>query len=158
MDYPMYKTVADYVQYADLKEDPVDLYHFNFTTPFSFCVTSNPYPIAEKGACHSDDLMYLFSFKVFDGVFVRDEPENEMKNYFVRYIVDYVKYGLTPLNRARPCRPSAMKRGFCEYTDIQRDYTTMPNKVKASVSNQFDMQMVKFNQYIDRLIAREEDQ
>lgn len=148
----MYKTVQYYSRYAHLEKRPVDLYLFNFTAPFSTSFLTNPYPIEERGASHTDELLYLFRFKIFDDDFERNTPENDMKNFFVRYIVDYVKFGRNPLNKARPCRRQDMVRGFCEYLDIQRDYSETPNAVQLSTSNQFEMGMVKVHKLVDQLI------
>lgn len=150
----MYKTVDYYMRYANEKRRPVDLYHFNFTAPFSLSFLTNPFPIGEKGASHMDDLLYLFRFKIFDNVFVRGAPENEMKDFFVRYIVDYVKEGVADSYGVRSCSSRQMERRFCEYLDIQRDYSVNPNAVKLSASNKFDLQMVQTLKVVDRMLAQ----
>ena len=149
----MYKTVDYYTTYGDLKRRPVDLYLFNFTSEFSTSIFTNPFPIEGRGASHSDDLLYLFRYKAYDHLFTREAPENEMKNFFVRFMVDYVKRGESLLNKAAPCRREDMETGFCEYLDIQRDTRRTPDGVRISAKSDFDMDMVNFNKEIDRIVA-----
>lgn len=144
-----------YTQYADLKHEPVNIYLFNFTTPFSLSILTNTYPVQERGASHFDDLMYLFRFRAFDGLFKRGVPENEMKDLYVRFIVDYVRYGKSSLYRADPCQRRDMNWGFCDYMDIQRNYRVTPNRPKISASNWFDMRMVEMYRELDKIIAQE---
>lgn len=152
-DYPMYKTVRMYTAYGNLKERPVDLYHFNFTSSFSLATTLDPlYPFTDRGASHFDDLLYLFRFRLFDPFFKRDVAENEMKDFHVKLMVDYVRHGESRLNIARPCRRKDMQRGFCEYLDIQRDRNNVGNQVDVTTNNRFDMPMVAINKLIDQIM------
>lgn len=150
----MYKTVEFYTQYANVRKYPVDLYHFNFTAKFSLAALTNPFPIEERGASHMDELLYLFRFKYFDPLFNRGQAELEMKDYFVRFIVDYVKHGMGNNYLVRGCTRKAMDKGFCEYLNIQRDYSQTPNKVKISVANNIDLGMVESMKAADRLSAK----
>lgn len=149
----MYKTVDYYTTYGDLDRMPVDLYLFNFTSQFSTSIFTNPFPIEGRGASHSDDLLYLFRYKAYDPLFTREAPEIEMKNFIVRYMVEYVKHGVSALNKASPCRRGDMENGFCEYLDIQRNNGKNPNRLKVSVKSDFDMEMVNFNKEIDRIVV-----
>lgn len=151
IDFPMYRTVEQYLRYGDLGSSPVDLYHFNFTASFSIGYLTSPSdPIGEKGASHIDDLLYLFSFKLFGPQFKRGIPETRMKDIFVELIVDYVRGRWN--HPTKTCRRESFKRSFCEYVDIQRDYKVTPNKVKLSISNQFDLEMVRFYKDIERMM------
>lgn len=143
-----------YTQYGDLKHDPVNIYHFNFTTPFSLSILTNDVPVNERGASHIDDLLYLFRFRAFDSVFKRLQPEKQMKDLYVRFIVDYVRYGESDLYTAKQCRRRDMNYGFCEYLDIQRKYSVVPNRVMFSAAKQFDMKMVAAYKEVDKLKAQ----
>ena len=147
----MYKTVDYYTRYGDLKRRPVDLYRFNFTSDFSAALLTNPYPIEGRGASHGDDLLYLFRFKALDAFFVRGRPERKMKDLFVHFMVDYVRFGRSHLNEAR-CRRSDMRDGICEYMDIQR---SARDRVRITASNDYNMEMVEVNEEIDRIVERE---
>lgn len=140
-----------YTQYANVRKFPVDLYYFNFTSSFSLTNLIIPFPVEERGASHMDDLLYLFRFKLADPLFNRGVPENEMKDYYVRFIVDYVKHGMKDNYFVRGCTRKAMDKGFCEYLEIQRDYSQTPNNVKISVSNAVDLGMIKALKAADRL-------
>lgn len=154
LDYPMYKTVEYFTRYASLRKTPVNLYLFNFTSAISTSSITNPFAIEGRGASHSDDLLYLFRAKIFDQAFSGRTPESEMKDYFVRLVVDYVKFGNSPLNHVQSCTRQDMERGFCEYLEIQRDLSAIPNRVQVSASKEFDLKMVQFYRYLDKLIAQ----
>lgn len=47
-----------------------------------------------------------------------------------------------------------MVHGFCEYLDIQRDYSVNPNDVKLLISDQFDLGMIPVNKWLDEQIRR----
>lgn len=148
----MYRTVELYSRYGDLQERPVDIYHFNFTAPFSTSFLTNPYPIQERGASHTDDLLYLFRFKALDQYFVRGEPENQMKDFYVRLMVDYIKYGRSRLNIARSCRRRDMRRDFCEYLDIQRDYSRSPVQAHVTAKSSYNLAMVQLWKLVDVIV------
>lgn len=99
-----------------------------------------------------DDLLYLFRYKAFDSLFERGDPETKMKDYFVDFVTDYVTIGSSQLYKANRCRKIDMDYGFCDYLDIQRDYSSTPNKVNVSVSNFFEIAMVKANKEVDLLL------
>lgn len=152
IDYPMYKTVEYYTKYADLRENPVHLYKFNFTSSFSTSCITNSYTTERNGASHMDALLYLFRFKAFDEYFEREEPETKMKDYSVEFVTDYVTIGSSQLYTAKPCRKIDMDYGFCDYLNIQRNKSITPNKVNVSVSNFFEIEMVKANKEVDLLL------
>lgn len=151
IDYPMYKTVEYYTKYADLRENPVHLYKFNFTSSFSTSFITNPIPIQERGS-HMVDLLYLFRYKAFDSLFQREEPEIKMKDYFVEFVTDYVTIGSSQLYKANRCRKIDMDYGFCDYLNIQRNNSITPNIVNVSVSNFFEIGMVKAKKEVDLLL------
>lgn len=150
----MYKTVDYYTRYGNLEKRPVSLYRFNFTSSISTSTLTNPYPIEGRGASHSDDLLYLFRVRLFDKAFRGHSPESGMKDYFVRLIVDYVRDGESSLqSHVSPCRRQDMAEGFCEYLDIQRDFSVAPNRVQVAATNEFDLGMVKVHRLVDRMIS-----
>lgn len=112
-----------------------------------------PYPFAARGPSHSDDLLYLFPWKVLDQSFQRGEAENEMRDFLVRFIVDYVTGGEGDERESFGCDADAMEQGLCLYLDIQRDYNVTPNTVTVSEKRSLvNLQMVKRIQEIDRII------
>lgn len=146
MRYPLYRTVRDYTQCGNVKKRPVDLYLFNFTSSFSLSGVTNPFPIdLTRGASHVDDLLYLFRFKSLDPVFKRGAAENDMKDYYVRYMVNYMKQGVKYSEKLRRCSIEYMDEGFCDYLSIQRE----DDEVAVSVSNHFDLEMVKVLKQVD---------
>lgn len=151
VDYPMYKTVEYYTRYADLRRNPVDQYNFNFTSSSSFSVLSSAYPVDGRGASHGDDLLYLFPMEKIQSLLFREAPEVEMKDYWVRFLVDYAIYGRTFMTTRR-CRRSDMMRGNCEFTDIQRDFSKTPNTVRISTSDKIDLAEVKAHKAVDYLL------
>lgn len=124
---------------------------FNFTTPFSLAAITNPFPIEERGTSHMDELLYVFRFKAFDPLFRRGAAENEMKDYWTRFIVDYAKYGMKDSYFVKGCTRRAMDRGICEYLEIQRDYSKTPNTKKIFANDDFDTEIVDVYRKADRL-------
>lgn len=153
-DFPMYQTVEYFTRYSNPKINPLSVYRFNYTSTISTSTATNPFPINGRGASHADDLLYLFRTRLFDAAFTDNSPENEMKNYFVRFIVDYVKKGTSPLNHVGPCRRQDKANRFCEYLDIQRDSSVSPNRIQVAATNEFDLKMVQLHKYVDQMISR----
>lgn len=152
-DFPAYKTVDYFTRCADLQRTPVDQYHFNFTNPFSTALLTNPIPIMGRGASHTDDMLYLFPYSVFGSMVVRGVHENAMKDYWVRFIVDYVKYGRDSEQIVtRRCRHRDMQRGYCEYMDVQGGYSRTPSNFSVSVLNAIDWEMIKAHEQVERLM------
>lgn len=159
-DYPLYKTVDYYTRHGNLKKHPVSLYRFNFTSSVSTSILTNPYPIQGRGASHADNLLYLFRARVFEGTSSssagQPSPETAMKDYFVRLVVDYVSEGGSHLlSLVRPCRRQDMAKGFCEYLDIQRDFSVTPNRVQVAATDDFDLEMVKVQRVVDQMTQGE---
>lgn len=154
MRYPLYQTVKDYTQCGNVQKRPVDLYLFNFTSSFSLSGLTNPFPIdTNRGASHADDLLYLFRFKKLDPVFTRGGPENDMKDYYVRFIVDYVKHGIRYSEKLRRCSIEFMDDGFCDYLNIQRK----DDQVNVAISHEFDLEMVNVLKQADDIAAKLDD-
>lgn len=154
-DYPMFETVEQYSRYGNLRQRPVHLYRFNFTSLISWSQFTNPHPIEGRGASHADDLLYLFRTRLFDAAFAnRNSPESAMRDFFVKFIGDYVKTGRSRLNEhVRSCNRRRMEEGICEYLDIQRDFSVTPNRVQVAASDEFDLEMVKVYKRVDEMIA-----
>lgn len=152
MTYPLYKTTVQYTQCGNVKKRPVDIYLFNFTSDFTLSFLTNPFPLGGKGASHADDLLYLFRFKRFDPIFRRRRPENEMKDYFVRYIVDYMKHGIKYSDDYHRCSIEFTENGFCNYLDIQRTN----DKVDVKVSEDYDLALDVLRE-ADRIQSQLED-
>lgn len=155
-NFPLYRTVEQYTGYGDLNKNPVDVYLFNFTSSFSTASLSGPYDVMQRGASHNDELLYLFSFNSLGSRFVRGAAENQMKDHFVQFIVDYAKNGSRL--PTRPCRHEDFQDGFCEYLNIQRNFSITPNQVSLSVSRAFDLEMVRFISNLERVLGQEGDQ
>lgn len=101
-----------------------------------------------------DDLLYLFRYKLLDTVFKRGVAEDQMKDYFVHYIVDYVKQGVKYSEELRRCSIETLNNeGFCDYLKIQRK----DDKVDVTVSNRFDLKMVKVFDEVQSTTAKLED-
>lgn len=150
-DYPIYKTVKYYTRYADLRRHPVDQYKFNFTSSFSFSLLTSSYPVEGRGASRGDDLLYLFPMKLIEPLLFREAPEVAMKDFWVRFMVDYAVHGRHYLTTKR-CRKEDMEKGNCEFTDIQRDFSKEPNGVRVSTSTAIDLDEVRANEAVDCLV------
>lgn len=155
MAYPMWKMVKEYTQCGNVEKRPVDLYFFNFTSAFSLSQFSNPYPNEGKGAAHTDEQLYLFRYKDLDMEFKRGSAEKDMKDYFVRYIVNYVTQGVKYSGKLKRCSIEFLEDdGFCDYLNIQRKN----DNVDVTVSNKFYPEMIKALQKVDRIISQLDDQ
>lgn len=79
---PFYKTVRDYVQYADTNKNPVSLYRFIFKGPLSYSVVFTG-TNKDLGVVHLDDTLYLFGspFPPF--------PEDSLYSNLTKTLVDF---------------------------------------------------------------------
>lgn len=80
--HPYYKTVRDYVQYANTNRNPVSLYRFTFKGPVSYSLAFTG-TSKDFGVVHLDDTLYLFQslFPPF--------PENSVYSNVTKALVDF---------------------------------------------------------------------
>lgn len=90
--HPYYKSVENYIQYADLIKNPVFLYRFAYKGQVSysslFSGTSDDY-----GVSHLDDLIYLFKSPIAFSEFDKNSTEVQLIRQLVDTFVSFAKYG-----------------------------------------------------------------
>lgn len=88
--HPYYKTVHNYVQYADTHQNPVSIYRFVFKGPLSYTVV---YTGTNKdfGVVHLDDTLYLLG-SVFPP-FPKNSVYSNVAKSLVAFYVSFAKNG-----------------------------------------------------------------
>ncbi|XP_055678822.1 juvenile hormone esterase-like [Lutzomyia longipalpis] len=146
--YPLINLVKQYLKYANVEENPVYIYEFDFESSYSFfkfITGKNIY----LGVGHIDDLFYLFTMSSLFPPIKPDSPEGKMVDIFVRTIVNFVTRGeVKSWRKFTPCTPST-STPFCDRQIFRRYEKLDLNEVIVSVSNEIDVKMVKFWTEID---------
>lgn len=76
--YPYFKSIANYLKYADLETSPMNLYKFSYKGPFSFSLLyTNTFD--NFGVVHLDDQLYLFP--VFPNSYIPEVTQTMIKFY-----------------------------------------------------------------------------
>ncbi|GAB0095022.1 hypothetical protein DMENIID0001_103490 [Sergentomyia squamirostris] len=148
-NYPHIKLVKEYVQYADVEENPIYLYNFAFQGKYSFYKYFTGVDEI-RGVSHLDDLIYLFSMSAFFPLLEPGTPEGKMCDIFVRTIVTFAQTG--KVKTWRPFRPCTLETSepFCDQQVFTKYTASEPNEVMVSVSNQIDEKMYKMFLRIDK--------
>lgn len=134
--YPVYKTAEYYTQYADVRKNPVDFFLFNYTSSFSFSALFNTNVNLEAGAGHSDSLLYLFRWGVFDPLFRRGAADAKASKFLVKYLINYAKSGVKYSEEVRRCTAEQMDGSFCDFLYLARKE---PNGISVTYDNGFDL-------------------
>lgn len=141
--------VAEYLGYGNYKKRPVDLLLFNFTSTFSTSILTNPYTKLMNGASHSDVLLYLFTYPIFEEEFEREVPEEKAKNLMVSLVSQYMTTGFSYDEVYPRCKPSGVKDRFCDYMLVERS----GDNLVFTASDEFDMEAVKVLNKVDVIMG-----
>ncbi|XP_055694763.1 juvenile hormone esterase-like [Lutzomyia longipalpis] len=148
--YPMFKFVQQYIGHADLEKNPIFLYKFAFESDYTFVKFQTGLNVY-LGVSHIDDLFFLFTMKDFLEPFKPDTPEGRMTDIYVRTIVNFVARGKVETWRPfRACTPATFDP-FCDRQIFKRYEKLEPNQVEVKTSNQFDLEMIKLWNKVDRI-------
>lgn len=97
-----------------------DLLLWNFTSSFSLSSETHSFTRLDKGASHTDPLLYLFSYTKYNGKFIRGDAEDRAKDFMVSKIIKYVYGKLERWNGIYEyCDAAAMKL-FCDFIQVER--------------------------------------
>lgn len=88
--HPYYKTLRNYVQYADTAKHPVSLYRFIFKGPLSYSIVFTG-TNKDLGVVHLDDTIYLFGFPSLP--FQKDSVYANVTKSLVNFYVSFAKNG-----------------------------------------------------------------
>ncbi|XP_059610843.1 carboxylic ester hydrolase-like [Phlebotomus argentipes] len=145
--HPLITFVRQYLKYADVEKNPIYLYEFSFTGPYTFI--TNLGATENLGVAHIDDLMYLFSMTSLFPIFEPDTAESRMSDIYVRTVVNFVARGEVKVWRThKPCT-ALTSNPFCDRQVFQRYTDLDPNQVIVSISNEVNEEMVKLWSTID---------
>ncbi|XP_055918981.1 juvenile hormone esterase-like [Eupeodes corollae] len=143
---PFYKNIKQYVETADLKNNPVFLYRFNYRGPFSYSTlyTGN---FNNYGVVHCDDLIYLFrSPLLFSVDFDKNSVEAKVLKEMVDTFVSFAKTGRpkgTSDSSLAECNSQVMSKTddnkICSYKEIKNSI----NGFSVKIDNYFDIAKVK---------------
>lgn len=89
-NHPYYKSVRDYVQYADTNRNPVSLYRFIFKGPISYSLAFTG-TNKDFGVVHLDDTLYLF--RSLFPPFPKDSVYSNLTKTLVDFYVSFAKNG-----------------------------------------------------------------
>ncbi|XP_055678821.1 juvenile hormone esterase-like [Lutzomyia longipalpis] len=146
--YPMITLVRQFLETADVQEDPIYIYEFAFKSAYTFLKYFSGQDI-NLGVCHMDDVFYLFTMSDFIPIFNTTSPEGRMVDTYVRTMVNFATRGeVKDWRRYRPCTAST-STPFCDRQIFYRYTELDPNQVMVSVSNKIDEGMVKLWNRID---------
>ncbi|GAB0088425.1 Carboxylesterase, type B [Sergentomyia squamirostris] len=145
--YPLIKLVTQYLNYADVEENPVFIYEFGFQSNYTFLKYFTGTDI-NLGVSHLDDIIYVFSMPALFPKFAKNTPENSMSEMYVQTLVNFAQTGV--VKKWRPFRPcTSSTSSFCDYQVFKRYTALDPDEVTVSVTNYIDKSMVNFWLRID---------
>ncbi|KAJ6634299.1 Juvenile hormone esterase [Pseudolycoriella hygida] len=139
--YPYYKTVQNYIQYADTERHPVSLYRFAFKGPISYSLAYTGTNI-DIGVVHLDDTLYLLG-SLFPP-FPKNSIYSNLTKTMVSFYVSFAKNG-RPMHLSKDAVNECTKfhKGqFCDYQEFSNSDDEIGFEVRTK--NNFDCRMVNF--------------
>ena len=84
--YPLYQSIEQYIQYADLTKSPVYVYKFDFDSPVTIKMLSKEYSVF-----HAVDILYLYSQETLGIPLLTVDAQ--MSGYYVDAMATFAQTG-----------------------------------------------------------------
>ncbi|KXJ71949.1 hypothetical protein RP20_CCG019301 [Aedes albopictus] len=115
--YPMMESILQHLINDPQSESPVSLYYLNFKGRYS-CSTMLPiFTGPDSGACHAEELMYLFRQPIQYLDFPKDSPEAAMSRLLVNEWINFATKGKLSLPQRGGSERPSQQIGMVEFTN-----------------------------------------
>ncbi|XP_068151131.1 juvenile hormone esterase-like isoform X2 [Drosophila tropicalis] len=155
--HPLYKAIKQHYEYrGQLSWFPHYMYSFNYKGSISYASLFTQANVTGKyGVVHCDDLLYLFRTPLLFPDFDKQSTEAKVIDSFVRYIVNFARFGFTidapPIG---PCGSQVLAsrpNGICDYHEFINNASN-PFGFQIQVNSKFPTEYVKlWQELLDEL-------
>lgn len=91
--YPVYKTLGNYLNYADVEKSPAYIYRFSYHGPYTYAPFYRGNSSHRFDVVHLDDSLYQFRQSALFPDFEKDSIDFHLMQDFVGTLVEFVKTG-----------------------------------------------------------------
>ncbi|XP_036668929.2 uncharacterized protein [Drosophila suzukii] len=113
--FPIYETISSYASYANLEENPLSIYIFEFTGLHSISLMFGASPEDfGLGGAHMDDGLHTIRLPILVEDFPKDSVDAKVVQRMTSLITDFAKTGV--FHEGSTCKASDFKdQGMCSY-------------------------------------------
>ncbi|XP_017077325.1 uncharacterized protein LOC108112087 [Drosophila eugracilis] len=131
--FPIYETISSYANYANLEENPLFIYIFEFSGMHSMSlVFSGSTEDFGVGAAHMDDGIHTIRLPVLFGDYPKDSEDAKVVQRMTSLVTDFVKTGI--FNEGSTCKAADFKDlGMCSYLHFGGTTDKYQEKVQRSL-------------------------